>query len=407
MESDMKKTLIIFSLVLLAACGPSQEEKQNIAQNACSIMGETKKSDSLFRTQTMIDAREKIGGGAFVRGDDAIIEAFEFGVCQQLVLNESYDEILQPLKDAKQERERIAAERQAEQERIAAEKRAEEQRIADSKPTVKEEFFSNGQLKSRTNYQPKSDGGKKDGVYEGFNEKGQLTTKGSYKDGKGDGPWEYYFNNGQIGKKAYYEDGKEVGLWEEYDSNGVISDKTNYIDGKNEYIHEEYYKNVLIWKRTYKNGVLDGLTEQFHGRDSDFLPENEGKLLMTGHYKDGKKVGLWVNYHKNERLESKVNWKDGEQNGLSETYSRDGLTLYRKNYKDGEENGLRETYKYRDVPDNYLDGKYFWYETINIKDGKQDGVLKRQYLDGDVREECYKANYRNGRQRLDMSNCTE
>ena len=387
----MKKTLIIFSLVLLAACGPSQEEKQNIAQNTCSIMGETKKSDSLFRTQTMIDAREKIGGGAFVRGDDAIIEAFEFGICEELVLNENYDEILQSWRDAKRE-----------YERIEAEKRAEEQRIADSKPTVKEEFFSNGQLKSRTNYQPKSDGGKKDGGYEGFNEKGQLTTKGSYKDGKGDGLWEYYFNNGQIRKKAYYENGKEVGLWEEYDSNGVISEKTNYIDGKNEYIHEEYYKNILIWKRTYKNGVLDGLTEEFQGRDSDFLPENEGKLLMTGHYKDGKEVGLWVNYFKNGRLKSKVNWKDGKKDGLEEKYSWDGKYYYRRNYKDGYENGLRETYRYQDVPDNYLDGEYISYETINIKGGAKHGIEKTQYSDGDVFNSCYI----NG-EIYDMVNCTE
>ena len=124
----MNKILIIFSLVLLAACGPSQEEKKNIVLNACSIMGETQKSDSLFRIQTIIDAREKIGGETFVRGDDAIIEAIEFGLCQELVLNETYDETLQPLKDAKRERERIAAEKQAEENRIA-----EEQRIAAEK----------------------------------------------------------------------------------------------------------------------------------------------------------------------------------------------------------------------------------------------------------------------------------
>ena len=127
----MNKILIIFSLVLLAACGPSQEEKKNIVLNACSIMGETQKSDSLFRIQTIIDAREKIGGETFVRGDDAIIEAIEFGLCQELVLNETYDETLQPLKDAKRERERIAAEKQAEENRIAEEKQAEENRIAE------------------------------------------------------------------------------------------------------------------------------------------------------------------------------------------------------------------------------------------------------------------------------------
>jgi len=360
----MNKILIILSLVLLAACGPSQEEKQNIAQNACSIMGETKKSDSLFRTQTMIDAREKIGGGAFVRGDDAIIEAFEFGVCQQLVLNESYDETLQPLKDAKQERERIAAE-----------KRAEEQRIADSKPTVKEEFFSNGQLKSRTNYQPKSDGGKEHGLSVVYHENGQLWKKGNYKDGG------------------------EDGLWELYDKKGTLYETRNYKDGGNSYIGEEYYKNVLERRGNFaKNGYPIGLVEQFYGRNTS-RPEDKVKLMSKTNYKDGG-LKLYESYYTNGQLKEKGNYKDQEKDGLWELYNEDGLLYIKRNYKDGKQDGLYEEYKYED-------GKHFVSWQGNYKDGKQDGIFKRQYSDGDVIEECYKATYRNGRQRLDMSNCTE
>ncbi len=370
----MKKTLIILSLFLFAACGPSQEEKQNIAQNACSIMGETKKLDSLFRTQVMIDAREKIGGGAFVRGDNAIIESFEFGICKELVLNENYDEILQSWRDTKRE-----------YERIEAEKRAEEQRIADSKPTVKEEFFSNGRLKSRTNYQPKSKGGKRDGLYESYY------------------VYDPFFSDetDQLKEKGNYKDGEKVGLWELYYRGGSIDKTRNYKDGENAYIEQVYHMDRMVFKRTYKNGVLDGLTEEFHGRDN-FLPENYGKLLMTGHYKDGKKVGLWVNYHKNGRLESKENWKDGKAVGLWEKYSWDGKSYYRYNYKDGYENGLRETYRYQDVPDNYLDGEYMSYETINIKGGAKHGIQKTQYSNGDVINFCFV----NGKD-YHMVNCTE
>ena len=52
------------------------------------------------------------------------------GLCEELVLNADYDESLgKSRKNAKRERERIAA---------------EEQRIADSKPAVKETFHPNG-----------------------------------------------------------------------------------------------------------------------------------------------------------------------------------------------------------------------------------------------------------------------
>ena len=178
-------------------------------------MSETKKSDSLFRIQTIIDAREKIGGQAFVRGDDAITEAFEFRICTELVLNESYDEILQPLKNAKLERERIAAEKLAEEKRIAAEKLAEEkriaaekQRIADSKPTVKEEFYGTGRLKSRTNYQPILNGGKKHGLRVEYFENGQLNSKANYKNGQREGLYVVYQENGRLSQKSNFKNGQ-------------------------------------------------------------------------------------------------------------------------------------------------------------------------------------------------------
>ena len=127
--------------------------------------------DAAVRVREMNEARGKIGGEPFLSGDDAIKESFEFGLCQALVLNENYDESLQSLKDAKRERERIAAE-----------KRAEEERIAATKPSIKEDFYSNGQLKSRTNYQSKKDGGRKHGLWEEFHENGQLSGKVNYKE---------------------------------------------------------------------------------------------------------------------------------------------------------------------------------------------------------------------------------
>jgi hypothetical protein len=254
----MNKTLIILSLVLLASCGPSAEEKrqvemeqqriemeqQRIEQEAseklaqekairiaavtCSIMGETRNMDAAIRVREMNDAREKIGGEPFLRGDSAIQEAFEWGLCQELVLNESYDETLQPLKDANRERERIAAEKRAEENRIAAEK----QRIVDSKPTVKEWFHLNGKLKSRINYQSKSDGGEIDGLQEWYHDNGQLHYKTNYKDGKREGLYERYYDNGELEHKGNYKDGKEHGLQEWYLENGKLMFKSCYVNGE-------------------------------------------------------------------------------------------------------------------------------------------------------------------------------
>ena len=84
MRLHMNKILIILSLVLLASCGLSQEEKTNIAAVTCSIMGETRNIDAAVRVEKMNDAREKIGGEPFLRGDDAIQEAFEVVVTNRV-----------------------------------------------------------------------------------------------------------------------------------------------------------------------------------------------------------------------------------------------------------------------------------------------------------------------------------
>ena len=88
----MSRVLVILGMFLLASCGQSQEEKKDIAAVTCSIMSETRNMDAAVRVREMNNAREKIGGEPFLRGDDAIIESLSYGLCEELVLNDNYDE---------------------------------------------------------------------------------------------------------------------------------------------------------------------------------------------------------------------------------------------------------------------------------------------------------------------------
>ena len=91
----MKNYLVLCLTLTLIACGPSQEEKEKIAAVSCAVMSETRNMDAAIRVREMNAAREKIGGEPFLRGDDAIKEAFEYGLCEELVLDVAiYDEIL-------------------------------------------------------------------------------------------------------------------------------------------------------------------------------------------------------------------------------------------------------------------------------------------------------------------------
>ena len=212
----MKNYLVLCLTLTLIACGPSQKDR-DIAAITCSVMGETRIMDGAIRIREMNAAREKIGGEAFLRGDNAIKEAFEYGLCQELVLNENYDESLQTRKNAKRERERIAA---------------EEQRIADSKPAVKETFHPNGKLKSRVNYRSKNDGGEKHGLERWWYENGQLRWERTFENGEKHGLQRYWDENGKLDFETHYENGKQNGLYRSWRENGQLWYEYCYSNGE-------------------------------------------------------------------------------------------------------------------------------------------------------------------------------
>jgi hypothetical protein len=234
---EMKNHLVLCLTLTLIACGPSQDEKEKIAAVSCAVMGETRNMDGAIRVREMNAAREKIGGEPFLRGDDVIKEAFEYRLCEELVLNVDYDGSLENTKKAiaridridaeeRAERERITTEERTERERIATEKRAEEeriateiqkirteiQRVADSEPTVKELFHPNGELAERTNYQPKSEGGRRHGLSRLWYENGQLRRENTYKDGERRGLSRGWVEDGELVFEDCYSNGEEVDM---------------------------------------------------------------------------------------------------------------------------------------------------------------------------------------------------
>tara|TARA_B110000238_G_C16042984_1_gene402706 strand:- start:241 stop:1092 length:852 start_codon:yes stop_codon:yes gene_type:complete len=266
----LKISFSIISLILITACGPSQQEKENIAAVTCSIMSETKNIDAAIRVREINNAREKISKGPFLRGDEAIKEAFEYGLCKELVLSESYDETLQLLKDAKKERERIEAERLAE-ERIIESKRlayergiaVEKQRLADSKPTVEELFYFNGNIKRTSSYQPKSDGGKLHGPYKEFFQNGQIKLEVNYINGNQEGLMVIYHESGLINERSNYKKNKLHGLKETFYEHTLfdtgdfirkqqLNTRTRYYGGSKNGVDEKYlYNGTLIYKNCY------------------------------------------------------------------------------------------------------------------------------------------------------------
>ena len=76
---------------------------------------------------------------------------------------------------------------------------------------------------------------------------------------------------------------------------------------------------------SFKNGKRDGAWVGYH---------KNGQLWYEGNYKNGKSEGTWTDYHTNGQLWSKGNYKNGRLDGVWVVYSRDGQLYSKDTYKD-------------------------------------------------------------------------
>lgn len=136
------KNASILLTLSLAGCGMSIDEQEDVAAITCSVMRETRNMDAAVRVREINQAREKLKKGPYLDGDEEIIKALKYGVCEELVLNDAGYEIKLKREVEKEEtrleeerrrtREiemaRLARERELEEARLAQQRRLEEER---------------------------------------------------------------------------------------------------------------------------------------------------------------------------------------------------------------------------------------------------------------------------------------
>lgn len=137
-------------------------------------------------------------------------------------------------------------------------------------------YYANGDTMVSANYAA----GELDGEFVEFDEYGQVVSQGNYVEGTEEGQW-IYVNGGYTEKGSYY-DGMRTGEW-------VI----RYPDGKAACVIH-YEQDVMHGKYTsyWENGRVK-LTGRYVGglRDGAWFKYNEeGELILTTLYKDGKEI---------------------------------------------------------------------------------------------------------------------
>ena len=76
--------------------------------------------------------------------------------------------------------------------------------------------YPNGQLKAVGNMKD----GKRHGLWTGYNEQGQVKSRGEFINGLQEGPTVVFHDNGKIYYTGSYKQGTQIGVWKFYDEQG-------------------------------------------------------------------------------------------------------------------------------------------------------------------------------------------
>ena len=106
---------------------------------------------------------------------------------------------------------------------------------------------------------------------------------------------------------------------------GITSYKGIPYTGKMvKYVDDE--KTQLKWEKTYKEGKLKGLSEEYN---------RDGQLKSRRTYKEDKLNGLYETYYENGQLEYRGTYKDGKEDGQWELYDENGKFVEKVRFIDG------------------------------------------------------------------------
>ena len=115
-----------------------------------------------------------------------------------------------------------------------------------------------------------------------------VVSERNYRFGKKHGKFSETFPNGKIKFTGNFKNNNQDGLWQIYNENGNISYEVQYLKGK---IHgnAKAYNNQgkLIVFNTYKNGVVEGPYEYY---------DENGELVEKGNYVNNQKDGISFGY---------------------------------------------------------------------------------------------------------------
>lgn len=153
------------------------------------------------------------------------------------------------------------------------------------------------------------------------------------------GLWRKYYSNQSIRYEGNFENGKEVGVFKFYDKDNysfpvIIKRYSKTSDS----VNVEFYtkKGWLQSKGKFLDKSRVGLWEYFF---------EDGKILSTEEYHQGKLHGELKNYYPNGKITEHTIYRNGMKNGFSRKYSSDGILIEEVHYKNDLLDGLAKYFE--------------------------------------------------------------
>ncbi len=247
----------------------------------------------------------------------------------------------------------------------------------------------------------------KQGVWKVFYPSGVLKNEVTYFDDKMNGYLKEYSPTGSLLNTSKYINGvvstkapelAKLDVRTEYFDNGQVKFLRSYKDGEAEGIHKEFsIEGKIIDAKVYEEGVLtaEGILDTLgrkQGIWKEFYPD--GKTQSQGEYLNNKRVGEWVFFHPNEKVEQKGKYdKKGKAQGVWKWFYETGNVLREENYRDNLVDGPMTEYSDSgkviskgDFIDGQKEGPWMlelqgYREEGSYKGGMRDGEWKHYYTE--------------------------
>ena len=118
-----------------------------------------------------------------------------------------------------------------------------------------------------------------------------------------DGPWKYYHKAPKVVMTTEnYSNGKLEGVRSVFYPSGKIAEEMMYKNNLKNGLYKRYTEaGIIIEESNYTNNEFDGL--------ATFKDPDEGSLVSTGKFLNGKKVGVWQFFNKG-KLVKEINMSD-------------------------------------------------------------------------------------------------